>query len=88
MIEYVKLRCGDELIGEIREEHSENTLFNPWRMILTPSGYAPCPIPANEVSIDASEIVFRGEVDSNLSAIYREKTGMIVTRQNLVIPRC
>jgi hypothetical protein len=86
-IEYVKLRSGDELIGGIQED-SPNALSNPWRMLLTPNGYVPCPIPVKEITLDGSEIVWRGEVDADLADVYRTKNGLLsVQTPRLSIPR-
>ncbi len=89
VLRYFMLVNGIELIGEVEdgEQYDLRTLRSPWRLLLTNKGYVPVPSPAREIALDRSNVLLEGSVDEELSNIYRQQNGGLVTPvKGIVVP--
>ena len=86
---YLKLLNGDELIGQVPDEdvsYDTRRLLNPWRMLLTQEGsYVRANMPAKSITISSTHVLFEGDVDDELSRVYNEQMGGIVTPPKHII---
>jgi len=88
MLNYLKLRSGDELFGEVLEEEEEEEetedrallrLVRPWRLLLSAKGYVPMPMPLDFLDVKEADVLIFGVVDADLAAAYRTQMGGLVT---------